>query len=74
MLIQISRGETAYRHLEEPESAEHNALARVLRLPNGSCLLVDRDLDKHERMFRMVTLAGRWSVAIVIVRATACSG
>jgi signal transduction histidine kinase len=59
--------ETAYRRLEEPESAEHNALVRVLRLPNGSRLLVGRDLDERERMFRIITLAGRWSVAIVIV-------
>jgi signal transduction histidine kinase len=59
--------ETAYRRLEEPESAEHNALVRVLRLPNGSRLLVGRDLEERERMFRIITLAGRWSVAIVIV-------
>ncbi len=59
--------ETAYRRLEEPESAEHNALVRVLRLPNGSRLLVGRDLDERERMFRIITLAGKWSVAIVIV-------
>ena len=59
--------ETAYRRLEEPESAEHNALVRVLRLPGGIRILVGRDLDERERMFRIITLAGRWSVAIVIV-------
>jgi signal transduction histidine kinase len=59
--------ETAYRRLEEPESTEHNALVRVSRLPGGIRLLVGRDLDERERMFRIVTLAGRWSVAIVIV-------
>jgi signal transduction histidine kinase len=59
--------ETAYRRLEEPESAEHNALVRVVRLPGGIRLLVGRDLDERERMFRIITLAGRWSVAIVIV-------
>jgi signal transduction histidine kinase len=59
--------ETAYRRLEEPESAEHNALVRVLRLPGGIRVLVGRDLDERERMFHIVTLAGRWSVAIVIV-------
>jgi signal transduction histidine kinase len=59
--------ETAYRRLEEPESAEHNALVRVLRLPGGIRILVGRDLDERERIFHIVTLAGRWSVAIVIV-------
>ena len=59
--------ETAYRRLEEPESAEHNALVRVSRLPGGIRVLVGRDLDERERMFHIVGLAGRWSVAIVIV-------
>jgi signal transduction histidine kinase len=59
--------ETAYRRLEEPESAEHNALVRVTRLPGGIRILVGRDLDERERMFRIISLAGRWSVAIVIV-------
>jgi signal transduction histidine kinase len=59
--------ETAYRRLEEPESAEHNALVRVSRLPGGIRLLVGRDLDERERMFHIVTVAGRWSVALVVV-------
>ena len=59
--------ETAYRRLEEPESSEHNALVRVSRLPGGIRVLVGRDLDERERMFHIVALAGRWSVAIVMV-------
>ncbi len=59
--------ETAYRRLEDPESAEHNALVRVLRLPGGIRILVGRDLEERERMFHIIALAGRWSVAIVIV-------
>jgi signal transduction histidine kinase len=59
--------ETAYRRLEEPESAEHNALVRVVRLPGGIRILVGRDLDERGRMLHIVALAGRWSVAIVIV-------
>ena len=59
--------ETAYRRLEEPESTEHNALVRVTRLPGGIRILVGRDLDERERMLHIVALAGRWSVAIVIV-------
>jgi signal transduction histidine kinase len=59
--------ETAYRRLEEPGSAEHNALVRVVRLPGGIRVLVGRDLDERGRMLHIVALAGRWSVAIVIV-------
>ena len=59
--------ETDYRRLEEPESAEHHALVRVVRLPGGIRILVGRDLEERERMFHIITLAGRWSVAIVIV-------
>jgi hypothetical protein len=59
--------ETAYRRLEEPESAEHTALVRVTRLPGGIRLLVGRDLDERERMFHIVAVAGRWSVALVVV-------
>src|SRR5580700_1250223 len=59
--------ETAYRRLEEPESTEHNALVRVSSLPGGIRLLVGRDLDERERIFHIVSLAGRWSVAVVVV-------
>jgi signal transduction histidine kinase len=59
--------ETAYRRLEEPGSAEHTALVRVVRLPGGIRVLVGRDLDERGRMLHIVALAGRWSVAIVIV-------
>ena len=59
--------ETAYRRLEEPESAEHNALVRVSALPGGIRLLVGRDLEERERIFQIVSLAGRWSVAVVVV-------
>ncbi len=59
--------ETAYRRLEEPETTEHNALVRVTHLPGGIRLLIGRDLDERERMFHIVSLAGRWSVALVVV-------
>ncbi len=59
--------ETAYRRLDEPESTEHNALVRVVHLPGGIRLLIGRDLDERERMFHIVSLAGRWSVAVVVV-------
>jgi signal transduction histidine kinase len=62
--------ETAYRRLDEPESRrrpEHEALVRVFQLPGGFRLLVGRDLEERERLYRIVLAAGRWSVAIVII-------
>jgi signal transduction histidine kinase len=59
--------ETAYRRLEDPETTEHNALVRVTRLPGGIRLLVGRDLEERERMFHVIEIAGRWSVALVVV-------
>ncbi len=71
--------ETAYRRLDEaegparqakpaqPKHPEHEALVRVFQLPGGFRLLVGRDLEERERLYRIVLSAGRWSVAIVIV-------
>ncbi len=62
--------EAAYRRLDEaeaPDRPEHRALVRVFQLPGGFRLLVGRDLDERERLYRIVLAAGRWSVAIVIV-------
>jgi len=68
--------ETAYRRLDEaeaparpahPSHPEHEALVRVFQLPGGFRLLVGRDLEERERLYRIVLAAGRWSVAIVIV-------
>ena len=59
--------ETVYRRLDEAEGAEHHALVRVFQLPGGFRLLVGRDLDERERLYRIVVAAGRWSVAIVVV-------
>jgi signal transduction histidine kinase len=59
--------ETLYRRLEEPETAEHHALVRVLQLPGGFHLLVGRDLEERERLFDIIANAGRWSLAIVMI-------
>jgi signal transduction histidine kinase len=62
--------ETNYRRLDEAEGRdhpEHHALVRVFQLPGGFRLLVGRDLEERERIYRIVLAAGRWSVAIVIV-------
>jgi hypothetical protein len=65
--------ETIYRRLDETEGQthsvhlEHHALVRVFQLPGGFRLLVGRDLEERERLYRIVLSAGRWSVAIVII-------
>ncbi len=62
--------ETQYRRLDETEGRghpEHHALVRVFQLPGGFRMLVGRDLDERERLYRIVLAAGRWSVAIVII-------
>jgi signal transduction histidine kinase len=59
--------ETAYRRIDESETAEHHALVRVVQLPGGFRLLVGRDLEERERLHSVIISAGRWSIAIVIV-------
>jgi signal transduction histidine kinase len=59
--------EAIYRKLDEQEGAEHDALVRVSVLSGGFRLLVGRDLEERERLYKVVLDAGRWSVAIVIV-------
>ena len=62
--------ETVYHRIDEAETSEHaahEALVRVFQLPGGFRLLVGRDLDERERLYRIVLSAGRWSVAIVVV-------
>ena len=59
--------ETLYRRQEEADSAEHWALVRVFQLPGGFRLLVGRDLDERERLLKIITDAGRWSIGVVVV-------
>ena len=59
--------ETVYRRLEEPETTERPALARVFELPGGFRLLVGRDLEERDRLHHIVATAGRWSIALVVV-------
>ena len=65
--------ETTYRRLDEAADdkdkahPDHHALVRVFQLPGGFRMLVGRDLEERERLYHIVTAAGRWSVAIVIV-------
>ncbi len=58
--------ETTYRRLDSPEGAEHRALAEVIQL-GGFRLLVGRDLEERERLYGIISNAGRWSFALVVV-------
>jgi signal transduction histidine kinase len=59
--------ETAYRRLDEQDTANHRALVRVTQLDNGFRLLVGRDLEERRRLFGIVAKAAQWSLLVVIV-------
>jgi signal transduction histidine kinase len=59
--------ETAYRRLDEQDTANHRALVRVTELTNGFRLLIGRDLEERRRMFGIVAKAAQWSLLVVIV-------
>src|SRR5438128_853688 len=59
--------ETAYRRLDEQDTADHRALVRVNEMPNGFRLLVGRDLEERRRLFGIVAKAAQWSLLVVIV-------
>jgi len=59
--------ETAYRRLDEQDTADHRALARVTELSNGFRLLIGRDLEERRRLFGIVAKAAQWSLLVVVV-------
>jgi signal transduction histidine kinase len=59
--------ETAYRRLDAPEGSEHHALVLVSELEGGFHLLVGRDIEERQRIYEIITTAGRWSMAAVLV-------
>src|ERR1700726_2980537 len=59
--------ETAYRRLDEKETADHRALGRVTELSSGFRLLVGRDLEERRRLFGIIAKAAQWSVLVVVV-------
>ena len=59
--------ETAYRRLDAPEGSEHHALVLVSELDGGFHLLVGRDIEERQRIYEIITTAGRWSMAAVLV-------
>ncbi len=67
VMAQTGWQETAYRRLDEQDSADHRALVRVTELSSGFRLLIGRDLEERRRLFGIVAKAAQWSVLIVIV-------
>ncbi len=59
--------ETAYRRLDAPEGNEHHALVLVSELDGGFHLLVGRDIEERQRIYDIISTAGRWSMAAVLV-------
>ena len=59
--------ETAYRRLDDQDTADHSALVRVTELTSGFRLLIGRDLDERRRLFGIVAKAAQWSILVVVV-------
>jgi signal transduction histidine kinase len=59
--------ETAYRRLDDQDTADHRALVRVTELSNGFRLLIGRDLEERRRLFGIVAEAAQWSLLVVVV-------
>ena len=59
--------ELSYRRAEGSDESQHRALVRVVELPSGFRILVGRDLEERERIYAIISNAGRWSFALVVV-------
>ncbi len=67
ILTQTGWVETSYRRLDAPEGNEHHALVLVSELGGGFHLLVGRDIEERQRIYEIISTAGRWSIAAVVV-------
>ena len=67
ILTQSGWVETSYRRLDSPEGTEHHALVLVSELGGGFHLLVGRDIEERQRIYDIISTAGRWSIAAVVV-------
>jgi signal transduction histidine kinase len=67
VMATIGWSETAYRRLDEQDSAPHYALVKVTELSSGFRLLIGRDLEERRRMFGIVAKAAQWSLLVVVV-------
>jgi signal transduction histidine kinase len=67
--VMATRGwsETAYRRLDDQDTADHFALVKVTELSGGFRLLIGRDLEERRRLFGIVAKAAQWSILIVVV-------
>jgi signal transduction histidine kinase len=59
--------ETAYRRLDEQDTADPRALVRVTELSGGFRLLIGRDLEERRRLFDIIANAAQWSLLVVVV-------
>jgi signal transduction histidine kinase len=59
--------ETAYRRLDEQDTADNRALVRVTELSGGFLLLIGRDLEERRRVFDIIENAAQWSLLVVVV-------
>jgi signal transduction histidine kinase len=59
--------ETAYRLIDEQDTANHRALVHVTQLEGGFRLLIGRDLEERRRLFGIIAQAAQWSLLVVIV-------
>jgi signal transduction histidine kinase len=59
--------ETAYRRLDEQDTAAHRALVHVTQLSGDFRLLIGRDLEERRRLFGIVAQAAQWSLLVVVV-------
>ncbi len=59
--------ELSYRRADASDESQHRALVRVVELPSGFRILVGRDLEERERIYAIISNAGRWSFALVVV-------
>jgi len=67
VMATVGWSETAYRRLDEQDTADHFALVRVSELSGGFRLLIGRDLEERRRLIGIVAKAAQWSVLIVVV-------
>jgi signal transduction histidine kinase len=59
--------ETAYRRLDDQDTANHFALVKVTELSSGFRLLIGRDLEERRRMFGIIAKAAQFSLLVVVV-------
>jgi signal transduction histidine kinase len=59
--------ETAYRRLDEQDTAAHRALVHVTQLSGDFRLLIGRDLEERRRLFGIVAQAAQWSLLVVVI-------